>query len=325
MDNNHLDINRWFVVINPVAGKGKGLSDYPQISKLLRDADILCESVFTERKFHAVELAVDAIKRGHRKIIVVGGDGTLHEVVNGIFIQKEVKPTEILLAVIAVGTGNDWARSFGTPTKYSDAIRSIKAENSFIQDVGAVSYEESHFRQTRYMANVSGAGFDAMVQREFMHLRNRGKTTKWDYVWSMFRAFFKYKPTGVKVWVDDELIYNNLLFSAAIGICKFNGGGMQQLPEAVADDGLLDISLIKPIHFWHILFRMRLLFNGGFYRIRHVVQARGAKIRIESTPEISVEVDGELLGQTPLEFTVLHQAIRIVVSEDFYLANVTSR
>ncbi len=317
MVNRDTDINRWFVIVNPVAGMRKGLEDYPLISKLLRDAGILCESVFTERKFHAVELTVDAVNRGHRKILVVGGDGTVHEVVNGLFIQKEVEPKDVLLAVIAVGTGNDWVRSFGTPSKYADVVKSMIGEYSFVQDVGAVEYEESHYRQTRYMANVAGAGFDAEVQRKFMHLRNRGKTNKWYYLRSMFRAFFKYKPTGTKVWVDDKLVYNNLMFSAAIGICKYNGGGMQQLPEAIADDGLLDISIIKPIHFWHILFRFPLLFNGGFYKIRHVQMARGEKIRIESTPEISVEVDGELLGETPLEFTAIHKAIRIAVSEEF--------
>ena len=100
-------------------------------------------------------------------------------------------------------------------------------------------------------------------------------------------------------------------------VCKYNGGGMQQLPEAVADDGLLDVSLIRPVHFWHILFRFRYLFNGGIYRIRHILQERGSRIRIESSPEISVEVDGELLGESPLEFSVLHRAVRIVVSEEF--------
>ena len=73
-----------------------------------------------------------------------------------------------------------------------------------------------------------------------------------------------------------------------------------------------------PVHFWHLLFRFHYLFNGGIYRIRHILQERGSRIRIESSPEISVEVDGELLGETPLEFSILHKAIRIVVSKEFY-------
>lgn len=309
--------HKWFVIVNPVSGGGRGLDDFPQISKLLRDEDISYEPVFTEHKFHATELTVTAVREGYRHIIVVGGDGTLHEVVNGLFIQQVVRPDQVLLAVLAVGTGNDWVRTFGIPNRYHEAIRAIKEENSFLQDVGVISYEEAHYRQTRYMANVAGAGFDALVVKKFNHLRQKRRVGRWSYTWCLLRSFFRYKSTGVKVWIDDRLVYNDLLLSIAIGICKYNGGGLQQLPEAVADDGLLDISLVRPIHFWHVLFRFHYLFNGGIYRIRHILKARGDRVRIESSPEVSVEVDGELLGETPLEFSVLHRAIRIVVSKAF--------
>ena len=237
---------RWFVIVNPVAGGGRGLDHFPLISKLLRDAGIQTEPVFTEHKFHATELTVSAVKQGFRRIIAVGGDGTLHEVVNGLFIQQTVDPREVLLAVVAVGAGNDWIRTFGVPNRYQDAIRAIKEGHSFLQDVGVVSYEEAHYRQHRYMANVAGMGFDAMVVKKYAHLKKKGHSNKWLYTWCMIRSFFSYKSTGVKVWIDDRLVYNNLLMSIAIGVCKYNGGGMQQLPEAVADDGLLDVSLIRP-------------------------------------------------------------------------------
>ncbi len=310
--------HKWFVIVNPTAGGGRGLDDLPQISKYLRDRHILCEPVFTEHKFHATELAVSAVKEGYRRIIVVGGDGTLHEVVNGLFIQQEVAPSEVLLAVIGVGTGNDWLRTFGISGRYQDAVKAIAEEYSFLQDVGVVTYNEAHYRQSRYFANVGGVGFDAFVVKRIAHLKKKCRTSRWRYLWSTIRSFFKYKNTGMKVWIDDKLVYNNLLMSIAIGICKYNGGGMQQLPHAIADDGMLDLSLIKPVHFWHILFRFHYLFNGGIYRIGHILQQRGQKIRIESSPEVSVEVDGEPLGETPLEFTVLSKAIRIVVGADFY-------
>ena len=88
--------------MNPVAGTGRGLEDFPQISKLLRDNSIPSDPVFTEHKYHAVELTVTAVNKGYRKIIVIGGDGTLHEVVNGLFIQKSVRPDEVLLAAAQI-------------------------------------------------------------------------------------------------------------------------------------------------------------------------------------------------------------------------------
>lgn len=308
---------KWFVIVNPVAGSGKGLDDYPQISKLLRDSGIACEAVFTEHKCHATELTVFAIEKGFRHIIVVGGDGTLHEVVNGLFIQKRVAPTEVTVAVIAVGTGNDWIRMYGIPTHYSEAIRALKEGYTFLQDVAEVEYEESHYRQMRHMANVAGMGFDAVVNFAYQRKKAKGKTGKSVYLWCMIRSFFKHKSTGVKIWVDDRLVFNNLIFSIAIGIGKYNGGGMQQLPAAVADDGLLDITMIKPMHWWQVLFRMRRLYNGTIYSIGHILHAQGSKIRIESSPETPLEVDGEWLGGTPVEFRVLHREVRVIVNKSF--------
>jgi YegS/Rv2252/BmrU family lipid kinase len=308
---------KWFVVVNPISGSGKGLDDFPLISKLLRDNGISCEAVFTEHKCHATELTVSAINSGYRHIIVVGGDGTLHEVVNGLFIQKSVEPSDVTIAVIAVGTGNDWIRMFGIPTHYSEAIRAIKEGYTFLQDVAAVEYEESRFRQVRYTANVAGAGFDAAVIQRLQHMRAKGCKGKSTYLRALAYTFFRYKPTGVKVWVDDRLIYNNLMLSMAIGVGKYNGGGIQQLPEAVADDGLLDITIIRPLHWWNIIFRLKRLFNGSIYTIGHVLHAKGRNIHIESSPEIQLEVDGELYGFSPINVRNVHRDVRVIVNRSF--------
>ena len=308
---------KWFVVVNPISGSGKGLDDFPLISKLLRDNGIRSESVFTEHKCHATELTVSAINAGYRHIIVVGGDGTLHEVVNGLFIQKSVEPSDVTIAVIAVGTGNDWIRMFGIPTRYSEAIRAIKEGYTFLQDVAAVEYEESMYRQMRYAANVAGAGFDAAVIKCLQQMRSKGMKGKSSYLRALVKTFFKYKSTGAKIWVDDRLVYNNILLSMAVGVGKYNGGGIQQLPEAVADDGLLDITIIRPLHWWNIIFRLKRLFNGNIYTIGHVLHAQGKHIRVESSPEIRLEIDGELYGVSPLVVRNVHREVRVIVNRSF--------
>ncbi|MFI3304077.1 MAG: diacylglycerol kinase family protein [Rikenellaceae bacterium] len=309
----------WYLLVNPTAGDGRALLDYPRISRLLHDEGICCEPHFTEHKYHAVELTVKAVKDGYRKIIVLGGDGTLHEVVNGLFIQKEVAPKEVLLGVIGVvSSGCDWLKTFGFEGgRYTEMVKALKAEEAIFQDVGVVSYVESQYRQCRYMVGVSGTGFDAFIAKKFTHRIMKGKRSIWGYFWCFVRSFFKYKSTGVKIYIDDQLIYNDLLFSAAVGVCKFNGGGMQPLPDAIVDDGLLDMMLMRPVHFWHLIFRVKYLFDGNISRIGHSELWRGEKIRIESTPEMMVEVDGELFGGTPLEFSLLERAINIVVSHDY--------
>lgn len=311
------DTSSWFAIVNPVAGSGKGLADWPLISKLLRDNGIVPDYAFTERKYHAIELAVEAVNNGYRKIMVVGGDGTIHEVVNGFFIQTGVPTQDILLSVIAVGTGNDWIRMFGIPRKYSEAIKAIVAGHSFLQDVATISYHQATVKQTRYMANVAGFGFDACVNRRYNHLKDVGKKGKWLYIWSTFKAVMGYSSTGIKMWVDGKLAVNDLVYSGTVGIGKYNGGGMLQTPDAVADDGLLDLTVIRNLSKLGVLIRFKSLFNGKIYKLKMVSLLRGRSIRIESTPEVAVEVDGEALGYSPFEFEVIDRAIRVVVAERF--------
>ena len=310
--------DKWYVIVNPIAGFGRGLEDLPHITKLIRENEIPHELVFSQHKYHVTELTVQAVNEGYRRIIVIGGDGTLHEVVNGLFIQKAVAVEDVTVAVIPVGTGNDWIRMYGIPTRYSEAIRAISEGYTFLQDVGEVHYEESQYQQVRYMANVAGAGFDPTVTRLYEHYKAKGRRGRHLYAEGSVRSFFRYKSTGVKVWIDGELVHKDLLFSAAIGIGKYNGGGTQQLPLAVADDGLFDITLYRPMHWWQILFRLRRLFNGDIYSIGHVKHHRGSHIRIESTPDIMVEVDGELLGGTPLECKMHHRCVRVVVNKEYF-------
>lgn len=309
--------NRWFTIVNPIAGNGHGLTDWPVISKLLRDHSIAFDFAFSEHKYHAIELAVEAVNNGYRKLIVVGGDGTIHEVVNGIFIQKQVPTIDVLLAVIAVGTGNDWIRMFGIPRTFTDCIKAISDEHSFLQDVGKVSYYKSSYQQSRYMANVAGIGFDAAVNRRYNDLKEEGKRGKWLYMWSAFKAVLQYRSTQVKITVDEQVIIDQYVYSATIGIGKYNGGGMLQTPDAVADDGLFDLTIIRKISPFKVLWNFPALYNGRIYDIPKITLNRGRKIRVESYPEIATEVDGEALGYSPFEFEIIEKGIRVVVSEKF--------
>ena len=101
-------IGEWQVIVNPNAGRKKGHKDWHIISDLLTQFSISFNHFFTEAKNHAIELAFDIINKGHRKILVVGGDGTMNEVVNGAFLQQKIPTTDLILGMITVGTGNDW-------------------------------------------------------------------------------------------------------------------------------------------------------------------------------------------------------------------------
>ena len=128
MNQEESSNNKWLVIVNPNAGKRRGERDWTEISGLLTEAGFEFIAEFTKHRDHAISLTQDYIRQGIRKIIVVGGDGTLNEVVNGIFIQEEVKTTEIMVGMIMVGNGNDWGRMYNLKTKYRKAIKILKKQ-----------------------------------------------------------------------------------------------------------------------------------------------------------------------------------------------------
>ena len=306
--------NGWMVIVNPKAGIGRGLKDWPTISNQMNHSGLDFTCVFTEHKYHAVELTVKAINDGYRKIVAIGGDGTINEVVNGIFIQQQVPTSAISFAVIPAGTGNDWMRMFGIPKTYSDAVQSLVAEHTILQDVGLISYHETLVKHQRYMANVAGMGFDAMVNRRFNRLKDEGRLGKRLYINSTLKELFNYRSKHFKVVIDGEVFYDGAVFSATVGVGKYNGGGMNQMPNAVIDDGLLDITVIKRVNKFNVLRHFRKLYNGNLYSYSKVIAAQGKNITIETWPESPIEIDGEALGYSTFTFELMPKSIKVVVS-----------
>src|SRR5690606_32385111 len=116
-------------------------------------------------------------REGYREFIIVGGDGTLNEVINGIFAQKDLDPIEITIGMIPVGTGNDWCRMFGIPFNYHEAVKTILKGKTFIQDVGKVYFLRQQQQYKRYFINIAGIGFDAVVAKKGNDLKEQGKSS----------------------------------------------------------------------------------------------------------------------------------------------------
>jgi diacylglycerol kinase family enzyme len=174
-------IEEWLVIVNPNAGNGKGKKDWEKISDLLKNKGLAFAVKFTERKGHAIHFTIEGISAGYRKIITVGGDGTLNEVVNGAFISKACPTAEISLALIPVGTGNDWGRMFGIPLDHEKAINIIIENKVLLHDVGLVSYFEGSRKKERYFINIAGLGFESVVVKRTNHQKDNGHGGKLIY------------------------------------------------------------------------------------------------------------------------------------------------
>ncbi|MFO7999062.1 MAG: diacylglycerol kinase family lipid kinase [Bacteroidales bacterium] len=304
---------RWLVVVNPNAGTRKGERDWNKISGLLDKNGLDYHPVFTERRLHAMKLTVEFIQRGFRKIIVVGGDGTMNEVVNGIFKQKSVPTAEIILGMISVGTGNDWGRTFNIPTEYAEAIRIIHQGSTLVQDAGIVKYQNTHCEKTRFFINMAGLGFDGLVAQKTNQDKDLGHSNPFVYIKNLISSLFSYKSSQIKVTVDDVVITDKI-FSIGIGIGQYNGGGMRQTPDALPDDGLFDVTLIKDMKKWSVIKSLRRLYNGTIGQHKRVETFVGKFIRIESDIPVLLETDGESLGHSPFEFQIVPKSIQVIVN-----------
>jgi YegS/Rv2252/BmrU family lipid kinase len=300
------------MIVNPNAGVKKGTKYWPKILKLLRDENVDFDFQITASKGHAIEIALNAIGDGCRNLCVVGGDGTLNEVLNGITGQKEVPWTEITMGMIPVGTGNDWCRMFGIPFDYLKAIRVLKRRKTFLQDAGKVTYYHKDEQLQRFFMNVAGMGYDALVAKKTNMLKEKGLGGPLTYMYFVFASLFQYNFIEAVIEVDGKPAFKGEIFSMNVGICKYNGGGMMQVPYAIPDDGMLDVTLIKKTSKWMVVRYARKLFDGSLVNLPMVATFRGETIRIRSTGRVFLETDGESLGHTPFTFEILPRCLKIV-------------
>ena len=311
MIKDNLISSSYFLIVNPQAGLGKGSKDWPVISALFEKKGIPIEFEFTKEKLHAKELAILAIESGFRKLIAVGGDGTLNEIVNGIMEQQFCSSTEVILGMIPIGSGNDWRRMYDIPDDYEGAVDVIRRGNYFIQDTGKVTFLKNGKKNHRYFANIAGIGFDAVVVNKTNRQKERNQGGRFLYLYNIFTSLFTSDYSNAEILIDEEKI-NSSVFSMNVGICKYSGGGMMQVPEAIPDDGFFDITLIRKIGKFDVIKNVKNLYDGSFVKHPKVSTFRAKHILVDSDPAVFVEVDGESLGTTPLDFEIIPSSLTII-------------
>ena len=314
MTMDKMSKNTWITIVNRAAGGGKTERDWPEIERLLKKHGIRFEPFFTGRRLHASIIARNKIKEGYSRIIVVGGDGTMNEVINGLFAQGTTQTTEVMLGMISVGTGNDWARMFNIPPGYEEAVLTIKKQRTFIQDAGLVHYTRNGKVWKRYFINIAGMGFGARVVERSNRMKDRGKSGAFLYFYNIFASLMRYRSLKAEIQMDG-ILYSRNIFSMNVGICKYNGGGMIQVPHAVADDGLYSITLIKKMGKLNVLANVKRLYNGTIVTHSRVETYTAQSLQIEGSSHLKIETDGESLGHGPVTFQIIPRSVRIISGE----------
>ncbi|MBX7243128.1 MAG: diacylglycerol kinase family lipid kinase [Bacteroidia bacterium] len=302
----------FFFVLNPVAGGGKAQKKWFEIAKLLDKEEISYVVKLSEYSEHTSRLVHDAIIQGYRKIVAIGGDGTVNEAINGIFMQKNVPTHEILFGVIPLGTGNDWVKMYNIPREIHQAVKVLKKGLTRIQDIGKVSYQKNGEIQEHYYNNVAGMAYDGFVARQTLTMDKAGPFTKIFYLWLVVKLLWKYNASEF-TFEADTFSYTGNVFCINVGICRYSGGGMKTVPEAVPDDGLFDITIIEAMPRLKLLWQIRRLYLGDLYGCKNILLKRAKSIRITSRePDKDLEADGEWLGYTPVSFEIIPRALQII-------------
>ena len=302
----------WKVIVSSRSGGGKARHDWPEIANLLKAKSIEFIASITDHAYHAIELAREAVLSGFRKLLVVGGDGAVHEVLNGLYSQTEVSPSEVTVGLIPVGSGNDWSRLHRIPADYGRAVDPIADVRPRLQDVACVHTLMDGKPYCRYMMNIGGLGFDSDVCRRFDIAKEHGHAGDRQYLKSLLSGFLAYRPLRFRVVVDGAEFYHGTAFSVALGIGQYCGGGMRQTPDAIPDDGLINVTVVGKLSKWKFLSKVPSLFKGDIYRHKEVRHTTGRRVEISAAPYSYMEVDGEPVGITPVRIEVIPAGVQVV-------------
>ena len=295
--------SEWYFIVNPRAGSGKTMYMWVPAENRLTKLGIPYITAYTDHKRHATALAYDAAECGYRRIIAVGGDGSVHETLNGIMRwcdDNGVNPAEFTLGVAPIGSGNDWIKSLGVPHSMDEVITLIARNNTGVMDVVGV---RSQSGKLCYMANIGGAGFDSHVCKRVNLQKESGARGKKIYLNALWQTMLTQKSINLRVIADDNSIYEGPVYSFALGNGRYSGSGMRQVPLAIMDDGILDVTIIPKMPLTTMVKQVPRLFNGTLNESHEVIMARCKKLEIIPLDQQSAdifELDGEIEGQLPI-------------------------
>jgi YegS/Rv2252/BmrU family lipid kinase len=296
---------KWRFIVNPIAGGGFGRELLPELEKQLANRSLDASILLTERHDHAIELSRKSLEKGCSHIIAVGGDGTMNEVARPLIGQIQVTT-----GLIPAGTGNDFNQILGFPDRFSEEHWDIFFQKSTIKmDVGEVN--------GLYFLNGMGLGFDAQVASEnYVEPGEVAKGSgKGKYIWHIVKTLLFYKEGKVTI-SSREQEQETDCFINTIAIGRRFAGSFLLTPEAIANDGLLDVCMIKKLNLLQRFKILSMVSKGSHIADRKVDYYQTEKLAVDFGKKVPFHVDGELYFDTTFEVSLLPSALNIIYSPE---------
>lgn len=300
---------RLTLIVNPRAGRGRVGRALPEIEWRIQSGGLDYRIIETAGPGDAVRAARDALAGGDRFLVAVGGDGTVHEVVNGMIHEDRPRDPEAVLGVLAAGSGCDFVRTFGLPNDPRRGVRHLLGDHLYPIDIAKVRYTADGTEQIRYSPNIAEAGLGAEAVRRAVRLPRwvgRGR-----YFLGFWLAMSGHRPTQVRVKTDRKEflgVANNVV----VANCQYYGGGMRISPRSYPGDGLLDVQISTGPRS-DAFTTIPKIYRGEHVPSPRIKEYRAREVAIDADRPLAVEADGEPLGTTPATFTVLPQIIRLKI------------
>ena len=295
-------------LVNPAAANGATGRRWPEIAHQAAGVGLEGDALLSEHRGHLGQLAREAALGGARLLVVVGGDGALNEVANGLAGLDEAPA----VALIPRGTGGDFGRTFGIPNDVSGAARiAIDGETKTI-DLGRLTYRAWDGREAEAVfANVASAGMSgAIAQRA--NDTSKALGARVSYLWATFAVFAGWSAVETHLVVDGDS-RSGRMFDVIVANGKYFGGGMKMCPDATPDDGLFDVVTIGDVTKRDLVMTMPKIYRGTHLPHPKAEALRGRVVTIETDEPVPIELDGEQPGTTPARFEVLPGALRLRV------------
>ena len=303
------------VIVNPQAGNGRTEKIWPNIESALEKSIGSFEVLHTTCRGDATDLSRRILAVDTVRIVAVGGDGHLNEVLNG-FIENDlpVNP-EARLSFVMTGTGCDFQRSLGISSKWQNAVAKLKDAKVRKIDVGKVTYTAADKTQKiRYFDNIASFGLSGAVDHCLEHSRLR------DYLggsplflWATIKTVFTHPNQSIRFRIDDgpeEEICSRLCLLAN---GRYFGGAMHAAPEAELDDGLLDLLMLKEISVAKFLWHLPKIYKGTHLKIPEIFFQKVRKFTAESSEQVILDIDGESPGYLAATFEVLPKILNLQI------------
>jgi diacylglycerol kinase (ATP) len=294
-------------LVNPASDNGSTGRRWPELARRASALGLTGDALFSERPGHLRELARQAAEEGATMVVAVGGDGTVNEVATGIVGMGGVE-----LAVIPRGTGVDFVRTYGIPTKLEGAVEVVLEGRTREIDAGRVGYREwSGDAGEAWFVNAAGVGMSGAIAKR-TNESTKAFGGKLSYLWSTLAVFARWRNTEVRIAVDGQT-RSGRMNEVVVANGRYLGGGMMLCPEASPDDGLFDVLLIGDITKRDLVQTLPKIYRGRHLPHPKAELLRGTVVSVDSDERLPVQLDGEQPGTTPVRFELVPRALRLRV------------